>query len=77
MSAIGTQIEDADTALAQEWGTRVVDIGGDVWRKQGGTDSWKMLNTTGLRTTSARLVDLWGPLVVIGDITGQQELSLE
>lgn len=50
---------------AAPWGTRVADSNGDLWQKQGGTDSWKMHGTTGLRTTSARLYDLWSPLVVV------------
>lgn len=55
----------AEELLAAPRGTRVVDTHGDLWQKQGGTDSWKMHGTTGLRTTSARLYDLWSPLVVV------------
>lgn len=47
-------------------GSRVADVGGDVWQKQGGTDSWKLTGPGGgLRTTSARLLDLWGPLALV------------
>lgn len=56
---------DAAALLAAPWGTRVADSAGDIWKKQGGTDSWKMTGPTGLRTTSARLADLWSPLVLV------------
>lgn len=47
-------------------GARVADVGGDLWQKQGGTDSWKLIGPGGgLRTTSARLLDLWGPLTLV------------
>lgn len=59
------QTEDAVKALP--WGTRVADSQGDLWRKQGGTDSWKLVGPPGMRTTSARLLDLWGPLVLVPD----------
>lgn len=63
----------AEDLLAAEWGTRVADSQGDIWKKQGGRDSWKMAGTTGLRTTSERLADLWGPLVLVPDegVTGK------
>lgn len=57
--------QTAEAVMALPWGQVVRDVGGDHWRKQGGTDSWKMVGTTGLRTTSARLLDLWGPLTLV------------
>lgn len=65
------QTEEAVRALP--WGTRVADSAGDIWKKQGGTDSWKLAGINGLRTTSGRLLDLWGPLVVVPDegLSGQ------
>lgn len=57
--------QTAEAVLALPWGQVVQDVGGDCWKKQGGTDSWKMVGTTGLRTTSARLLDLWGPLQLV------------
>lgn len=65
-------ISDPDALKALPRGTRVVDSSGDVWSRQGGSDSWKMLTTTGLRTTSTRLADLWGPVALVGEdgITG-------
>lgn len=65
MSAPEELEQTPEAVKALPWGTRVADCGGDLWKKQGGSDSWKMIGTTGLRTTSARLLDLWGPLVVV------------
>lgn len=54
-----------EAVKALPYGQVVIDSSGDAWRKQGGTDSWKMVGPTGMRTTSARLLDLWGPLVPV------------
>lgn len=69
------ELEQTPEAVkALPYGSRVADSGGDMWRKQGGTDSWKMVGPTGLRTTSARLLDLWGPLVLVPEtgLTGNR-----
>lgn len=65
MSSVAELEQTPEAVKALAHGTRVADCAGDLWGKQGGTDSWKMEGTTGTRTTSARLLDLWGPLTLV------------